>query len=116
MRIKTVLLLGCLALGKTVYAVENPAANTQLSECNTDLVPQHATSKYIEALKCLNGVVATLQTEVAGLKAMVAQSQSDAAEAAARAAAAESAANRAAQDAQDTASKLDAIFRKSMKR
>ena len=62
-----------------------------------------------------------LQSQIDGLKTSVAQASSDAAsaqsaanDAASRAAAAEAAANRAAQYAQDTSSKLDSMFRKSM--
>ena len=62
-----------------------------------------------------------LQSQVDGLKTSVAQASADAnsaqraaADAASRAAAAESAANRAAQYAQDTNSKLDSMFKKSM--
>ncbi len=62
-----------------------------------------------------------LQSQIDGLKTSVAQASSDAAsaqsaanDAASRAAAAEAAANRAAQYAQDTSSKLDSMFKKSM--
>jgi murein lipoprotein len=62
-----------------------------------------------------------LQSQVDGLNAKIATASSDAAsaqasaaEAAARASAAEAAANRAAQFAQDTNSKLDRVFKKSM--
>jgi murein lipoprotein len=62
-----------------------------------------------------------LQSQIDGLKTSVAQASSDAAsaqsaaaDAASKAAAAESAANRAAQYAQDTNSKLDSMFKKSM--
>ena len=65
--------------------------------------------------------IAHLQSQVDGLKTSVAQASADAnsaqsaaADAASRAAAAESAANRAAQYAQDTNSKLDSMFKKSM--
>ena len=65
--------------------------------------------------------VENLQSQVDGLKTSVAQASSDAAaaqsaaaDAASKAAAAESAANRAAQYAQDTNSKLDNMFKKSM--
>jgi len=68
-----------------------------------------------------NGDIENLQSQVDGLKTGVAQAQSDAsaaqsaaADAASKAAAAESAANRAAQYAQDTNSKLDSMFKKSM--
>lgn len=64
-----------------------------------------------------------LKAEVEGLKTSVAQASSDAAsaqsaaaDASAKAAAAESAANRAAQYAQDTNSKLDNLFRKTMQK
>jgi len=62
-----------------------------------------------------------LQSQIDGLKTSVAQASSDAAsaqsaanDAASRAASAEAAANRAAQYAQDTNSKLDSMFKKSM--
>ncbi|MBZ4202019.1 MAG: hypothetical protein LAC70_02730 [Methylovulum sp.] len=65
--------------------------------------------------------IENLQSQIDGLKTSVAQASSDAAsaqsaanDAASRAAAAESAANRAAQYAQDTNSKLDNMFKKSM--
>ena len=51
--------------------------------------------------------VENLQSQIDGLKTSVAQASADAA-------AAESAANRAAQYAQDTNSKLDSMFKKSM--
>lgn len=62
-----------------------------------------------------------LQSQVDGLKTSVAQASADAASAksaadsaSAQAASAEAAANRAAQYAQDTNSKLDSMFKKSM--
>ncbi len=62
-----------------------------------------------------------LQAQIDGLKTSVAQASSDAAsaqsaaaDAASKAASAEAAANRAAQYAQDTNSKLDSMFKKSM--
>ena len=65
--------------------------------------------------------IENLQSQIDGLKTSVAQASSDAAsaqsaanDAASRSAAAESAANRAAQYAQDTNSKLDNLFKKSM--
>ena len=65
--------------------------------------------------------IENLQSQVDGLKTSVAQASSDAQSAlsaanvaAAKAAAAEAAANRAAQYAQDTNSKLDNLFKKSM--
>ena len=65
--------------------------------------------------------IANLQSQIDGLKTSVASASSDAQsalsaanDAAAKAAAAESAANRAAQYAQDTNSKLDNLFKKSM--
>ena len=64
--------------------------------------------------------IENLQSQIDGLKTSVAQASSDAASAqsaandAASRAAAESAANRAAQYAQDTNSKLDNMFKKSM--
>jgi outer membrane murein-binding lipoprotein Lpp len=70
-----------------------------------------------------NGDIENLQSQVDGLKTSVAQASSDAAaaqsaaaDAASKAAAAESAANRAAQYAQDTNSKLDSVFKKSMQK
>jgi murein lipoprotein len=68
-----------------------------------------------------NDDIAGLQSQIDGLKTSVAQAASDAAaaqssaaSAASTAAAAEAAANRAAQYAQDTNSKLDSMFKKSM--
>jgi len=62
-----------------------------------------------------------LQSQLDGLKSQISTASSDAAqakqsaaEAASKAAAAEAAANRAAQYAQDTNSKLDRMFKKSM--
>ncbi|MFW5442859.1 MAG: Lpp/OprI family alanine-zipper lipoprotein [Methylococcaceae bacterium] len=62
-----------------------------------------------------------LQTQIDGLKSQISTASSDAAKAqassdlaATKAAAAEAAANRAAQYAQDTNSKLDRMFKKSM--
>lgn len=70
-----------------------------------------------------NDDIANLQTQIDGLKTSVAQASSDAASAksaadaaAAQAASAETAANRAAQFAQDTNSKLDEVFKHSMKK
>ena len=65
-----------------------------------------------------NSDIEGLQSQIDGLKTSVAQASSDAqsaaADASAKASAAESAANRAAQYAQDTNSKLDNMFKKSM--
>lgn len=65
--------------------------------------------------------IENLQSQIDSLKTSVAQASSDAAsaqsaanDAASRAASAEAAANRAAQYAQDTNSKLDSMFKKSM--
>jgi murein lipoprotein len=65
--------------------------------------------------------IENLQSQVDGLKTQVSQASSDAASAqtaaanaASKAADAEAAANRAAQYAQDTNSKLDRMFKKSM--
>jgi len=65
--------------------------------------------------------IENLQTQIDGLTAQIstasadsAKAQAAAAEAAAKAAAAEAAANRAAQYSQDTNSKLDRMFKKSM--
>ena len=65
--------------------------------------------------------IENLQSQIDGLKTSVASASSDAQsalsaanDAAAKAAAAEAAANRAAQYAQDTNSKLDNLFKKSM--
>jgi outer membrane murein-binding lipoprotein Lpp len=70
-----------------------------------------------------NSDIANLQSQIDGLKSSVAQASSDAssaksaAEAAsAQAASAEAAANRAAQYAQETSSKLDAMFAKTMRK
>ncbi|MGR8980963.1 MAG: Lpp/OprI family alanine-zipper lipoprotein [Gammaproteobacteria bacterium] len=68
-----------------------------------------------------NSDIDNLQSQIDGLKTQVAQASSDAAaaqsaaaDASAKAAAAEAAANRAAQYAQDTNSKLDSMFKRSM--
>ncbi|PPD05629.1 MAG: hypothetical protein CTY29_00155 [Methylobacter sp.] len=68
-----------------------------------------------------NSDIENLQSQIDGLKTQVAQASADAssaqtaaASAAAKAADAEQAANRAAQYAQDTNSKLDRLFKKSM--
>lgn len=65
--------------------------------------------------------IESLQSQVDGLKTSVASASADAASAksaadsaSSQAAAAEAAANRAAQYAQDTNSKLDSMFKKSM--
>ncbi len=56
----------------------------------------------------------TLKTQISSASSDASSAQASAAEAAAKAAAAEAAANRAAQYAQDTNSKLDRMFKKSM--
>ncbi len=61
-----------------------------------------------------NEDIENLQTQIDGLKTSVAQASSDAAAANAAAADAKAAAERAAQYAQDTNSKLDNMFKKSM--
>ncbi len=61
-----------------------------------------------------NSDIENLQTQIDGLKTSVAQASSDAASAQAAAADAKAAAERAAQYAQDTNSKLDNMFKKSM--
>lgn len=61
-----------------------------------------------------NDDIANLQTQIDGLKTSVAQASSDAASAQAAAADAKAAAERAAQYAQDTNSKLDNMFKRSM--
>jgi outer membrane murein-binding lipoprotein Lpp len=61
-----------------------------------------------------NSDVENLQTQIDGLKTSVAQASSDAAAAQSAAADAKAAAERAAQYAQDTNSKLDNMFKKSM--
>jgi len=68
-----------------------------------------------------NDDIANLQSQIDGLKSSVSQASSDAASAksaadsaSAQAASAEAAANRAAQYAQETNSKLDAMFAKTM--
>jgi murein lipoprotein len=58
--------------------------------------------------------IENLQTQIDGLKTSVAQASSDAASAQTAAADAKAAAERAAQYAQDTNSKLDNMFKKSM--
>jgi len=61
-----------------------------------------------------NSDIENLQTQIDGLKTSVAQASSDAASANAAATDAKAAAERAAQYAQDTNSKLDNMFKKSM--
>ena len=61
-----------------------------------------------------NSDIENLQTQIDGLKTSVAQASSDAAAANAAASDAKAAAERAAQYAQDTNSKLDNMFKKSM--
>jgi murein lipoprotein len=63
-----------------------------------------------------NGDVENLQTQVDGLKTSVAQASSDAAAASAAATDAKASADRAAQMAQDTNSKLDSMFTRSMRK
>jgi len=62
----------------------------------------------------LQSQIDELKTQISSASSDAASAQSSAAEAAARAAAAEAAANRAAQYAQETNSKLDRMFKKSM--
>ena len=62
----------------------------------------------------LQSQIDTLKTSVAQASSDAASAQSAANDAASRAAAAESAANRAAQYAEETARKLDGVFKKSM--
>ncbi|WP_411725561.1 Lpp/OprI family alanine-zipper lipoprotein [Methyloglobulus sp.] len=61
-----------------------------------------------------NSDIENLQTQIDGLKTSVAQASSDAASAQAAAADAKASSDRAAQYAQDTNSKLDSMFKKSM--
>jgi outer membrane murein-binding lipoprotein Lpp len=61
-----------------------------------------------------NSDIENLQSQIDGLKTSVAQASSDAASAQSAAQEAKEAANRAAQYAQDTNSKLDSMFKKSM--
>ena len=61
-----------------------------------------------------NSDIENLQTQIDGLKTSVAQASSDAAAANAAASDAKAAAERDAQYAQDTNSKLDNMFKKSM--
>lgn len=61
-----------------------------------------------------NSDIENLQTQIDGLKTSVAQASSDAASAQAAATDAKASADRAAQYAQDTNSKLDNMFKKSM--
>ena len=61
-----------------------------------------------------NSDIESLQSQIDGLKTSVAQASSDAASAQSAAQEAKDAANRAAQYAQDTNSKLDSMFKKSM--
>ncbi len=62
----------------------------------------------------LQAQIDTLKTQISSASSDASTAQAAAAEAAAKAAAAEAAANRAAQYAQDTNSKLDRMFKKSM--
>ena len=62
----------------------------------------------------LQGQINGLKGQVSAAASDAAQAKQSAADAAAKAAAAEAAANRAAQYAQDTNSKLDRMFKKSM--
>ncbi len=62
----------------------------------------------------LQSQIDELKTQISSASSDAASAKSSAAEAAARAAAAEAAANRAAQYAQETNSKLDRMFKKSM--
>ncbi len=62
----------------------------------------------------LQSQIDTLKSQISSASSDAASAQAAAAEAAAKAAAAEAAANRAAQYAQDTNSKLDRMFKKSM--
>jgi len=61
-----------------------------------------------------NSDIENLQSQIDGLKTSVAQASSDAQSAQSAAQEAKDAANRAAQYAQDTNSKLDSMFKKSM--
>jgi len=61
-----------------------------------------------------NSDIENLQSQIDGLKTSVAQASSDAQSAQSAAQEAKDAANRAAQYAQDTNSKLDRMFKKSM--
>lgn len=70
-----------------------------------------ATNKDIEGLQ---SQINTLKTQVSKASSDAAAANAAATDAAARAAAAESAANRAAAYAEDTNSKLDRMFKKSM--
>ena len=63
-----------------------------------------------------NSDIENLQTQVDGLKTSVAQASSDAAAANASATDAKAAAERAAQMSQDTNSKLDNMFNRSMRK
>ena len=85
------------------------------SQCNTNLKPRDKTSKFIEAIQCLQQVIEELQLELVRTKSDAARAASEAAEAGFKAAAAEVAAARAAQYTQDTNSKLDRMFQKTMK-
>ena len=63
-----------------------------------------------------NSDIERLDGEIAGLKTSVAQASSDAASAQSAASEAKDAANRAAQLSQDTNSKLDNMFAKTMRK
>lgn len=86
----------CLGMNFPVIAEDRAA-------CDTNLKPQDPSSKYIEALNCLNSLVISLQAEM----------RSGLADANSKAAASEAAANRVAQYAQDTNAKLDMMFKKA---
>lgn len=117
MRIKILVPVFCIVANGSVIAGEN---NTG---CNTELVPKDATSKYIEALQCLNGVVNALQAEVYTLKAMQKKADEQNAytvsavnDAQTRAQEAKAEANRAASYAEDANAKIDRLFKKTQLR
>ncbi len=66
------------------------------------------------AIDNLQSQIDSLNSQISAASSDSAKAQAAAAEAAAKAASAEAAANRAAQYAQDTNSKLDRMFKKSM--
>ena len=84
------------------------------AECNVYLTPQDKTSKFIEALNCLNREIIRLRAGVNRNTSSAEISKASAGNASAMAEAAERAANRAARAAESTNSKLERMFKKSM--
>jgi len=78
-----------------------------VSKCNTNLDPTDKTSKYIEAVQCLNKNIEEMNKELDGMRRNVDSSATNAA-------AATEAANRAAESAHKVSEKLDRLLRRSM--